>query len=151
MGVIIVLSLVILGCLIVIELCKDAPSKDIPASNWNNQELYTQDVLNGVSHEQRMRNLRNGKYYLPDEPDDNIPNNTSGKNTSKSTQTIDNISVLLIIGMVSCTGLGIFAVVGLLITVNNHLLILGMAVLFFAIAYVLYRLNIRMRNAWKNK
>lgn len=61
-----VLSAIIIGCLIVIELCKDAPSRDIPASYWNNQELYTKDILDGVSHEQRMRNLRNGKYYLPD-------------------------------------------------------------------------------------
>lgn len=68
MAVVMILSVIIIGCLLVIELCKDAPSKNIPASYWNNQKLYTEDILNGVSHEQRMKNLRNGKYYLPDTP-----------------------------------------------------------------------------------
>ena len=65
-----VLSAIIIGCFKVIELCKDAPSRNIPASYWNNQELYTKDVLDGVSHEQRMKNLKNGKYYLPDSPEE---------------------------------------------------------------------------------
>lgn len=36
----------------------------IPAENWANKELYHQDIMNGVSIEQRIKNLKNGKYKL---------------------------------------------------------------------------------------
>ena len=36
----------------------------IPAKNWANKELYYKDLMNGVSTEQRMKNLENGKYVL---------------------------------------------------------------------------------------
>lgn len=36
----------------------------IPAENWANKELYHKDLMNGVSTEQRMKNLKNGKYKL---------------------------------------------------------------------------------------
>lgn len=43
---------------------KDACEPTIPAENWANKELYYQDVMNGVSAKQRMKNLENGKYKL---------------------------------------------------------------------------------------
>lgn len=36
----------------------------IPAENWENKELYHQDLMNGVSVEQRMKNVKNGKYKV---------------------------------------------------------------------------------------
>ena len=43
---------------------KDAMTPTIPAENWENKALYHQDLMNGVSAEQRMKNLKNGKYKL---------------------------------------------------------------------------------------
>lgn len=43
---------------------KEACEPTIPAENWANKELYHQDLMNGVSVEQRMNNVKNGKYKL---------------------------------------------------------------------------------------
>lgn len=43
---------------------KEAFEPTIPAENWANKELYHQDLMNGVSAEQRMKNVKNGKYRL---------------------------------------------------------------------------------------
>ena len=39
-------------------------TKTIKAEDWANKDLYYHDVMNGVSAEQRMKNLENGKYRL---------------------------------------------------------------------------------------
>lgn len=46
------------------ESIKEAREPRIPAENWANKDLYYQDVMRGVSAEQRMKNLENGKYKL---------------------------------------------------------------------------------------
>lgn len=46
------------------QLIKEACKPTIPAENWANKELYHQDLMNGVSAEQRMKNVKNGKYKL---------------------------------------------------------------------------------------
>lgn len=46
------------------QLIKEACEPTIPAENWANKDLYHQDMMNGVSIEQRMKNLENGKYKL---------------------------------------------------------------------------------------
>ena len=43
---------------------KNAFERPIPAENWANKELYHKDVMAGVSAEQRMKNVKNGKYRL---------------------------------------------------------------------------------------
>lgn len=43
---------------------KEKLEPTIPAENWANKELYHKDLMNGVSAEQRMKNLKNGKYKL---------------------------------------------------------------------------------------
>ena len=43
---------------------KEKSEPTIPAENWANKKLYYQDLMNGVSVEQRMKNLKNGKYKL---------------------------------------------------------------------------------------
>lgn len=47
-----------------IQAIKDAFEPTVPAENWANKELYRRDIMNGVSVEQRMKNLKNGKYKL---------------------------------------------------------------------------------------
>ena len=41
---------------------KEACEPTIPSENWANKELYHRDIMDGVSAEQRMKNLKNGKY-----------------------------------------------------------------------------------------
>lgn len=43
---------------------KEKLEPTIPAENWANKELYHQDIMSGVPIEQRMKNLKNGKYKL---------------------------------------------------------------------------------------
>lgn len=43
---------------------KNAFEPTIPAENWGNKKLYHKDLMSGVSVEQRMKNLKNGKYKL---------------------------------------------------------------------------------------
>lgn len=47
-----------------VQAIKEAKEPVIPAENWANKELYHKDMMNGVSVEERMKNLKNGKYKL---------------------------------------------------------------------------------------
>ena len=47
-----------------VQLFKESSEKVIPEKNWSNKEEYYKDFMNGVSIEQRMENLENGKYKL---------------------------------------------------------------------------------------
>lgn len=52
------------------EYIKEKATPVIPAGYWNNKELIYKDrVERHISPEEFMRNLQNGKYYLP-EPSD---------------------------------------------------------------------------------
>ncbi len=56
------------------EKYKEAKRPVIPASYWRNKELMNADKLNpNISPEQVMKNLESGKYYLPEEPKEEIP------------------------------------------------------------------------------
>lgn len=46
------------------QVIKEKLEPTIPAENWANKELYHQDLMHGVPVEQRMKNLKNGKYKL---------------------------------------------------------------------------------------
>lgn len=46
------------------QAIKEKLEPTIPAENWANKELYHKDLMAGVSAEQRMKNLKNGKYRL---------------------------------------------------------------------------------------
>lgn len=48
----------------VMQVIKEANKKTIPAEYWANKELYHKDLMAGVPVEQRMKNLKNGKYKL---------------------------------------------------------------------------------------
>ena len=46
------------------QALKEAFTPTIPAENWANKESYYRDLVDGVSAEQRMKNVKNGKYKL---------------------------------------------------------------------------------------
>lgn len=46
------------------QAIREAFEPTIPAENWGNKELYHKDLMSGMSVEQRMKNLKNGKYKL---------------------------------------------------------------------------------------
>lgn len=48
----------------VVQIFKEANQKTIPAENWANKELYHEDLMSGMSGEQLMKNVHNGKYKL---------------------------------------------------------------------------------------
>lgn len=57
------LFLISIVCTIV-QVVKEVLTKPIPAENWANMELYHKDIMDGVPIEQRIKNLKNGKYKL---------------------------------------------------------------------------------------
>ncbi len=46
------------------QVIKESYVPTIPAENWANYDLYHKDMMNDVSVEERMENLKNGKYKL---------------------------------------------------------------------------------------
>ena len=46
------------------QAIKETLEPIIPSDNWANKELYHEDLMNGVSVEQRMENVKNGRYKL---------------------------------------------------------------------------------------
>jgi hypothetical protein len=48
----------------IIEAIKGVLEPTIPAENWANRELYRKDLMNGVSVEECMKNVRKGRYKL---------------------------------------------------------------------------------------
>lgn len=46
----------------IVQAIKDASQPTIPAENWANRELYHKDIMSGISDEQLMKNVENGKY-----------------------------------------------------------------------------------------
>lgn len=47
-----------------VQVIREICEPEIPSSYWANKELYHKDIMSGVSIEQRMKNLKNGKYKL---------------------------------------------------------------------------------------
>jgi predicted RNase H-like nuclease (RuvC/YqgF family) len=54
----------------VAQIIKEARTPTIPAENFENQKLYNDDIISGVPIEQRMKNLKNGKYRLDNKQTD---------------------------------------------------------------------------------
>lgn len=50
----------------VVQGIKDAFTPTIPAENWENKDLYYQDLMNGATVNQCVKNAQNGKYKLVD-------------------------------------------------------------------------------------
>ena len=47
-----------------VQAVNEARQPEIPAENWNNKELYHEDLMSGISGEQLMKNVKNWKYKL---------------------------------------------------------------------------------------
>lgn len=62
-----------------VQLIKEAFEPTIPAENWANKELYHKDIMSGVSAEQRMKNVKNGKYKLTEKYPEPHRDPVSGK------------------------------------------------------------------------
>lgn len=62
-----------------IEVIKGFFEKEIPAENWANEELYYEDLKNGVPIEERMKNLEKGKYKLEKKHTEPHRDSVSGK------------------------------------------------------------------------
>ena len=62
-----------------VQAIKEACEPVIPAENWANKELYHKDLMNGVPAEQRMKNLKNGKYKLTEKYDEPHRDPKTGK------------------------------------------------------------------------
>lgn len=58
---------------------KESCTPTIPAENWANKDLYHKDLMAGVSAEQRMRNVRNGRYRLTEKYPEPHRDPASGK------------------------------------------------------------------------
>lgn len=54
----------------IVQIVKEARTPIIPAENFENQKLYNDDIISGVPIEQRMKNLKNGKYRLDNKKTD---------------------------------------------------------------------------------
>lgn len=61
------------------QLIKEAYEPTIPAENWANKELYHQDMMNGMSVEERMKNVKNGRYKLVENYPEPHRDSKSGK------------------------------------------------------------------------
>lgn len=59
-----------------VQAIKESCQPKIPAENWANKELYHKDLMSGISGEQLMKNVKNGKYKLTE----NYPEPHRGKN-----------------------------------------------------------------------
>lgn len=58
---------------------KETLQPTIPAENWANKELYHKDIMEGVPIEQRMKNLKNGRYKLTETYPEPHRDSVSGK------------------------------------------------------------------------
>jgi len=47
-----------------VQAIKDAMRPTITAEQWGNKELIYEDVMNGVSVQQQIKNAQNGKYLV---------------------------------------------------------------------------------------
>lgn len=48
----------------IVQAIKDAMQPTIPAENWANRELYHKDIMSGISDEQLIKNVENGRYKM---------------------------------------------------------------------------------------
>lgn len=47
-----------------VQAIKNACATTIPTENWENRELYHKDLMSGMSDEQLMKNVENGRYKM---------------------------------------------------------------------------------------
>lgn len=47
-----------------VEAVKTAFTPTIPTENWANQKLMQEDYAKGMTHEEKLKNVKNGRYRL---------------------------------------------------------------------------------------
>jgi hypothetical protein len=47
-----------------VQLIKESMEKPIPAENWANKDLYYKDAMDGMSIEERLENVKKGRYKM---------------------------------------------------------------------------------------
>ncbi len=57
-----VVSLFTTGIPLAKEKIEQVFEPTIPAENWANKDLYHKDLMSGMSVEERMKNVKNGRY-----------------------------------------------------------------------------------------
>lgn len=62
-----------------VQLYKENHEPVLTADYFANDELYSQDIINGVPYEKRMKNLKNGKYRLTEKYPEPHRNPKTGK------------------------------------------------------------------------
>lgn len=60
-------ALIIMLLVILYEKLHDKLTPAIPAENWANKKLIEQDRMSGMSEKEILRNVQNGRYYIPKE------------------------------------------------------------------------------------
>lgn len=63
----------------VVRIIKEANAPVIPAENWANKELQHEDLMNGMSMEEILRNVEKGRYKLTGSPTEPHRDPVSGK------------------------------------------------------------------------
>lgn len=71
------------------QTIKEATEPTISAENWANQELYHKDLMSGMSVEQCMKNLKNGKYKLTENYPEPHRDEKTGKIIIENSQLYD--------------------------------------------------------------
>ena len=69
-----------------IQGIKDALEPVIPAENLANQDLIREDIANGMSDEEKIRNVKNGRYKMSVKYEEPHRNPKSGKIVIENTQ-----------------------------------------------------------------
>lgn len=79
------------------QLIKETITPEIPAENWANMELYHKDIMSGMPIEERLKNVRNGRYKLAETYPKPHRDSRTGKiiieNCSLYNQDLQNYSV----------------------------------------------------------
>lgn len=68
---------------VIYRLIREVFEKPIPAENWENKELYHQDIMNGVPIEKRLKYAKQGRYCIPKEITEAYPNPHRDPNSKK--------------------------------------------------------------------
>lgn len=55
----------------IIQIVKEDLQPRIPAENWENMDLYHEDMVRGVPIEQRLKYVREGRYKIAKTDDEN--------------------------------------------------------------------------------
>lgn len=62
-----------------VEAVKTAFTPTIPTENWANQKLMQEDYAKGMTHEEKLKNVKNGRYYIKAEKHEEPHRDANGR------------------------------------------------------------------------